>query len=107
MKYESRMENKKRWCKTKFKTKILHYLKSIHNKFGISAKSWECGRHAGGFSLCGNAREKEVKCGSLPQNAGELATMYISTTTTGFIIIIIIIIIFRVKIKLGNFYDCR
>ena len=48
----------------------------IHNKFGISANSWESGRHAGGFSLCGNAREKEVKCGSLPQNAGELATMW-------------------------------
>ena len=30
---------------------------------------------AGEISLCGNVREKRAKCGSLPPNAGGLATM--------------------------------
>ena len=31
--------------------------------------------NAGEISLCGNVREKRAKCGSLPPNAGGLATM--------------------------------
>ena len=31
--------------------------------------------NAGEISLCGNVREKRTKCGSLPPNAGGLATM--------------------------------
>ena len=31
--------------------------------------------NAGEISLCGNVREKRVKCGSPPPNAGWLATM--------------------------------
>ena len=31
--------------------------------------------NAGEITLCGNVREKRAKCGSLPPNAGGLATM--------------------------------
>ena len=33
---------------------------------------------AGEISLCGNVREKRAKCGSLPPNAGGLASMLIT-----------------------------
>ena len=34
---------------------------------------------AGEISLCGNVRENKAKCGSLPPNAGGLATMHMCT----------------------------
>ena len=36
---------------------------------------FECGRNAGDNGLCGGEREVKVKCVSLPQNAGDLATL--------------------------------
>ena len=37
---------------------------------------------AGEISLCGNVREKRAKCGSLPPNAGGLATMRVGFSLT-------------------------
>ena len=50
-------------------------LGDIHNLYGMREK---CGRvfgYAGDFGDAGGLREPEPECGSLPQNAGDLATM--------------------------------
>ena len=43
--------------------------------FQIFGENMGMGEKAGDVSLCGNVREKRDKCGSLPPNAGGLATI--------------------------------
>ena len=61
----------------KFPFKITIFFRSKTYEFNVALYSFLFFGllKSGDFSLCGNAREREVKCERFPQNAGGLATM--------------------------------